>query len=418
MRMVDDFISYRRSASGGRTARLQATGPIWYRWWAPIFVSLLLACVIAVLLIQQIASTESTAQAVPSVVAGEQTQGERDEGCPSGRCQGTVAPPEPQKPAADMIVPAPEPQKSGPEMVAPAPEPQKSSPEMIAPSPEPPKAARKAHGSGLPQLVLPADVAKRVGHRIWLNESGGNRDAITSWNANEEFASLGIGHFIWFPAGKTAPFEESFPLLLEFLRAQKVPLPSWLDETPIPPCPWTSRADFTKNFNSRKMRELRQFLLDTIPEQTQFLIVRAQGAIDKILEATPESAERQHIITQFSRIAHASKDLYPLIDYINFKGEGTNPAETALDEETRVRQGWGLKQVLLRMTGTTSDPAAVLGEFANAAQFVLRQRVRNIPANRIWEAGWLRRVESYRRPIADLKLEPKRARKQLLRKRG
>jgi hypothetical protein len=106
--------------------------------------------------------------------------------------------------------------------------------------------------SALPQLVLPTDVANKVGHKIWINETRGDRNAITSWNANEEFASLGIGHFIWFPAGKTAPFDESFPRMLEFLRQQNARLPSWLDRTPIPPCPWVSRIDFIKNFNSHR----------------------------------------------------------------------------------------------------------------------------------------------------------------------
>src|SRR6516164_11744198 len=95
-----------------------------------------------------------------------------------------------------------------------------------------------------------------------------------------------------------------------------------------------SRTDFIKNFNSPQMTQLRKFLLDTVAEQTQFLVMRAQSAIDKILDSTPESNEREHIITQFTRIVQASKDLYPLIDYVNFKGEGTDPAETALDKET------------------------------------------------------------------------------------
>ena len=272
--------------------------------------------------------------------------------------------------------------------------------------PEAQKSGRKATDLAVPQLVLPADVAKKVSQKIWLNETNGNRDAITSWNAYEEFASLGIGHFIWFPAGKTATFEEDFPPLLEFLRKESVHLPSWLDKTPIPPCPWTNRTDFMKKFNSPETKQLRQFLLDTVAEQTQFLVARAQGAMDKILENTPDNAEREHIITQFSRITRASKDLYPLIDYINFKGEGTNPAETAVDKQTGNRQGWGLKQVLLRMSGTTGDQKAVLAEFADAAQFVLQQRVRNIPADRISETGWLRRVETYRRPIADLDRTP------------
>jgi hypothetical protein len=281
--------------------------------------------------------------------------------------------------------------------------------DLDAPLPEIQKPGLKANFA-LPQLVLPAGVANKVGHQVWLNETGGNRDAITSWNANEEFASLGIGHFIWFPAGKTAPFDESFPRLLEFLRAENARLPSWIDKEPIPPCPWISKTDFTKGFNSPEMKQLRRFLLDTVTGQTEFLVRLAQDAINKIIESTSQSADREHIITQLYRIVQASEDLYPLIDYINFKGEGTNPAETAVDKETGTRHGWGLKQVLLRMSGTTSDPAAVLGEFADAAQLVLKQRIRNIPTNSIWEAGWSRRIETYRRPITDLESNPRRTR--------
>jgi hypothetical protein len=327
----------------------------------------------------------------------------------TARCpQIVVQQPEAQKPEAETVT-KPEAQKPGPETAALPSREQKSGEQ---------KSGREPDGSALPPLVLPDDVADKVGHKIWLNETGGNRDAITSWNANEEFASLGVGHFIWFPAGKTPPFEESFPRLLEFLRKQNAHLPEWVDKTPIPPCPWVSRADFTKHYNSPELTQLRQFLLDTVAGQTQFLVMRAQGAMDKVLNNTPEVAERQHIVTQFSRIAHASKDLYPLIDYINFKGEGTNPAETAPDKQTGVRQGWGLKQVLLKMNGTTSEPTAVLAEFADAAQSVLSQRIRNIPANRIWEAGWSRRVETYRRPISDPESDPKGARKEWSRKGG
>jgi hypothetical protein len=165
-------------------------------------------------------------------------------------------------------------------------------------------------------------------------------------------------------------------------------------------------ADFKKQFSSPAMIELRQFLLDTVAQQTQFLVVRAQGAMDKILRNTPDSADREHIITQFSRMARISGDQYPLIDYIDFKGEGTNPAETALNQRTGERQGWGLKQVLLSMRGAASDRDAVLAEFADAARLVLQQRVRNTPAIGRAEAGWLRRIETYRRPIADLESNP------------
>jgi hypothetical protein len=380
-------INYQSSAHRGKTP--QAKKSWWYNWRGPIFATLAVVCV-TVAVVRHIALA-----------------------CPSTGCSVTVVPlTEPQKLAADIVSPLTEPQKSAADIVRPMPEAQTSAADVALPLPEPqesstdivrllPKPQKSGRSVSAPRLVLPVGVATKVGYKIWLNETGGNREAITSWNANEEFASLGIGHFIWFPAGKRASFEESFPRLLEFLRTKNVRLPAWIDKTPIPPCPWVSKTDFTRNFNSAEMKELRQFLSDTVAEQTQFLVRRANDALDKIIESTPESADREHIISQFSRVAGASKDLYPLIDYINFKGEGTNPSETTLDKEAGIRQGWGLKQVLLQMTGTTSDPVAVLAEFADAAQLVLKQRIRNMPAGRIWEAGWSRRVDTYRHPLPD-----------------
>lgn len=377
--------------SGLVLSRLQAKGPRWYSWLVPICISLLVVCGIASVLMSQAASTDNASPRATSVLDNQSNahkRGELHNGCPIVPCP-------------ELVVQLSEAQKSGPQTVVPLPEAPKSGSEMVVPETQ--KSGREVNvgAVGTPQLVLPADVVNKVGHKIWINETRGDRNAITSWNANEEFASLGIGHFIWFPAGKTAPFYESFPRMLEFLRQQNARLPSWLDRTPIPPCPWVSRTDFIKNFNSPRMTQLRKFLLDTVAGQTQFLVMRAQSAIDKILDSTPESNEREHIITQSTRIVQASKDLYPLIDYVNFKGEGTDPAETALNKETGEREGWGLKQVLLKMNGTANEPIAVLAEFADAAQFVLLQRIRNVPANRIWEAGWLRRVETYRRPISD-----------------
>jgi hypothetical protein len=348
----------------------------------------------------------------------------------SAWADGTVAAkPAEAEPAAHDVAPpphppSPQPQKAEPETVGRPAEVQTSAPKVVVPATDvaAPTTAERKGGTrtatrdakdtknlSVPQRVLPADVAQKIGRKIWLNEAGGRRDAITSWNAGEEFASLGIGHFIWYPITAKPPFEEGFPGLVTFLRKGKTPVPAWLDKTQIPACPWTSRADFKRNFNSPQMRQLRQFLLDTMAEQTQFLVARAQGAMDKILANTADNAEREHIVAQYSRVVRASEDLYPLIDYINFKGEGTNPSETAVDKETGQRQGWGLKQVLLKMNGTTTEPKAVLAEYSDAVQVVLQQRIRNLPSNRIWEAGWLRRAETYRRPIAQLEQVPERA---------
>src|SRR3954470_18953204 len=99
-------------------------------------------------------------------------------------------------------------------------------------------------------LLLSAPTAKAlseteldaIGRRVWQNECGGSREGLTSWNSGEDFASLGIGHFIWYPRGQRGPFEESFPKLVAFLSAHGEQLPSWLK--PDAACPWNSRKEF------------------------------------------------------------------------------------------------------------------------------------------------------------------------------
>jgi hypothetical protein len=381
--MGGDFIGRWRAGSGRKTARQAKPG----QRGAKVLAcgSLLLACVIVAGMATQTALAEIAAPAATRVADNAKAQGGPAVAQPSQT------------------------QKSEPETVLRQPEVQKPAPEAAVQMPELPKSSLEAKDLPVPALVLPDDLAKKIGQKIWLNETGGKRDAITSWNANEEFASLGICHCIWFPVGKWLPFEESFPALLEFMRKKNVRLPAWLDQTQIPANPWTSRAEFRKNANSPQMKELRQFLLDTVAEQTQFMVARAQGAMEKILKTTPDGTEREHIVIQFTRVIRASENFYPLIDYINFKGEGTNPNEAAMNRETGRRQGWGLKQVLLKMNGVTGDPKAVRAEFADAAQFVLQQRVRNLPSNRVFEVGWLRRVATYRHPIADPESGPKQS---------
>jgi hypothetical protein len=391
--MGGDLIGRWRAGSGRRTAR-QAK-PAQYGAKVLACGSWLLSCAIVAGMATQTALAEIAAPAATRVADNEKEPGE------PGVAQASRT----QKPQPETVLRQPEVQKPAPEAAVQMPEMRKSSHE----------AKDLAKDLPVPQLVLPGDLAKKIGQKIWLNETGGKSEAITSWNANEEFASLGIGHFIWFPVGKWLPYEESFPALLEFMRRKNVRLPPWLDQTQIPANPWTSRAEFRKHANSPQMKELRRFLFDTVAEQTQFMVARAQGAMEKILKTTPDGTEREHIVIQFTRVIRASEDFYPLIDYINFKGEGTNPNEAAMNRETGRRQGWGLKQVLLRMNGVTGDPKAVRAEFADAAQFVLQQRVRNLPSNRVFEVGWMRRVATYRRPIADPESAPQRALRKSLR---
>jgi hypothetical protein len=233
-----------------------------------------------------------------------------------------------------------------------------------------------------------ADVL-RIGKKIWQNECNGTIAGLTSWNAGEDFASLGIGHFIWYPKGRRGPFEESFPKLVSFISKHGAKLPTLLLGTGEKPCPWNSRTEFLQAQHSTEMNQLRSFLADTIDLQAEFLIARLESALPKMLaEAAP--SDRANVREQFERLTKTSQGCYALVDYVNFKGEGV------LHTERYQGQGWGLLQVLEAMHGT-SDAGAV-DEFARAAKAVLTQRVQNSPAERHesrWLSGWIRRVNSY-----------------------
>ncbi len=233
--------------------------------------------------------------------------------------------------------------------------------------------------------LSPAEYAK-ISARIWKNECAGTINGLTSWNRGEDFTSMGIGHFIWYPAGKHGPFEESFPEMIAFLKRQGASVPKWV--VPVPPCPWKTRQDFMANFNGSQMRSLRNFLANTVSLQGRFLAERLENALPKMLGAVSAS-ERERIRANFYRVAETPAGMYGLIDYVNFKGEGT------LDTERYAGRGWGLLQVLEGMQ--QSGPA--VNEFSKSAARVLEQRVRNSPRERRenrWLPGWLHRVASYR----------------------
>ena len=226
--------------------------------------------------------------------------------------------------------------------------------------------------------------AEQIGKRIWQNECGGTVAGLTSWNAGENFASLGIGHFIWYPKGERGPFEESFPQLVAFISARGAKLPQFL--LVKSQCPWNSRTEFLRAEDSPQMKQLRRFLTDTIDLQAELLVARLQNSLPKMLAQT---IDQDNIRRRLERVGATSQGCYALVDYVNFKGEGTLATERYRGE------GWGLLQVLEGM----KDSHSALDEFADSAKTVLRRRVANSPPAREeerWLGGWLRRVESYR----------------------
>ena len=247
----------------------------------------------------------------------------------------------------------------------------------------------RVYESNLPTIPkLSHEQAELIGNKIWQNEGAGKIENLVVWNKHEDFPSLGIGHFIWFPKDIHAPFEESFPQLLAIIR-QKHQIPEWLKNSPD--APWQTRESFLRQQDSVQMNELRTLMLDSIALQTEFIILRMEAALPKILNAVSEPTKKAHIKKQFYRVADSDNGLYALIDYVNFKGEGVS------EKERYNNQGWGLLQVLEQMS---TDNENVMQEFANAADYVLTRRVNNAPRDEShWLAGWRKRLETYTQPL-------------------
>ena len=225
--------------------------------------------------------------------------------------------------------------------------------------------------------------AREIGRKIWRNECAGTVAGLTSWNRGEEFPSLGIAHFIWYPAEHRGPFEESFPGLARFLKSQGKPVADWM----LGPCPWISRSEFQADINGPRLTSLRLLLAATVSEQARYAALRLESALPKMLHAAPP-ADRARIQENFNRVASEHLGYYALMDYVNFKGEGVNPSERYNG------QGWGLLQVLESMRPN----GQALNSFAAAADLVLARRVKNAPASRNeaqWLPGWNNRIKTY-----------------------
>ncbi len=235
-------------------------------------------------------------------------------------------------------------------------------------------------------LTISPQMADQIGEKIWKNECGGKFEELTHWKKGENFASLGIGHFIWYSKNQRERFEETFPDLIDFLQKRGAPLPDWLKTTKE--CPWSSREEFYEKIQSPKMKSLRSFLYETRALQAIFIANRLEKAFTALIEKCPEK-DQSKIRAIFQRLSEEPNGLYALIDYLNFKGAGTSPSETYQG------QGWGLLQVLQDMPAVSEN---TLRDFVHSAKEVLRRRVESAPPERNegqWLKGWFNRLDSY-----------------------
>lgn len=226
------------------------------------------------------------------------------------------------------------------------------------------------------------NVYDQIGRRVWVNECAGSEQGLVTWNVGENFPSMGIGHFIWYPAGVRGAFEESFPKFVQFAQVAGVSVPAFFRG----PAPWRTRAAFLTD-KSGRTAAMRRWLAAHVDIQTQFLAARSRASLGKMLRV---AGEPQDVRAKFDALSRTPQGLYCLVDYVNFKGEGIDP------RERYAGQGWGLLQVLEAMQPV--DARTAPAEFARAAERVIRRRVRNAPPARNeqrWLAGWINRCHSY-----------------------
>ncbi len=246
--------------------------------------------------------------------------------------------------------------------------------------------------NGMPRLS--AQEIRHIGDQIFANESGSDINKLVHWNVGENFASMGIGHFTWYPAGRRARFGNTFPGMLTYLESRGVRLPQWLQQAKYSGAPWSSRAQLMREKNSPQVQELQRMLYETRYLQAEYIMQRAQRAMPKLVKASPPHL-RPLVANNLNAVANSRSGWYPLIDYVNFKGEGINRHGGYRG------QNWGLLQVLEEMRPSQPGPQA-LNEFAAAAMRVLDRRVRNSPParnERRWLRGWSNRISTYREVI-------------------
>jgi hypothetical protein len=233
-----------------------------------------------------------------------------------------------------------------------------------------------------------------ISDKIYLNEASSSPDKLMIWAKGENFASVGIGHFIWYPKGEPKRFDETFPSMIDYFVKNKVQIPQWLLMARDTGAPWADKATFEHSKNDKEFRELKILLLKTKELQTQFFFDRIHESIPQIVKLAPPR-DRQRIISNYNALAHSRGGWYPLIDYINFKGKGTKSTERYKN------QGWGLLQALQEMRPVDAG-AQALDEFSRATQAVLERRVRNSPPENNegrWLSGWSNRTSTYKHSL-------------------
>jgi len=237
--------------------------------------------------------------------------------------------------------------------------------------------------------------ANYLAQKVWQNEGAGKDKYLVWWNKGEDFASLGIGHAIWFSKGHTERFREVFPMMIAYMQKSGVKMPAWLNVNTD--FPWQTKEAFfaAKKAKTLQYMELFHFLKSTMPEQAGFMADRLNRALPQMLDTIKDDKKAIRIKRRFNHMLYSKngnideRGLYILLDYTNFKGEGT------LKSERYHGQGWGLMQVLEYLDESNTNKYK---SFSNSAKSMLSRRIANSPSARgeeRWRKGWNVRLDTY-----------------------
>ena len=235
---------------------------------------------------------------------------------------------------------------------------------------------------------LTDDQLLEIGIKVWQNEcdiwgrpgkvTHDMKKGIASWEA--DYALIGIGQCIWYPADENKNFQEDWPRVAQALKDKGYPIEDWM----LGACPWNNSEEFFADFNGDRLRSLRKMLAKKalIIEQTRCIATRLDESLDKMKAAIDREScitdEEKTVLKQmlsdhFYQVAtdHYPRGLYALMDYVHFKGEGVLPTETINGV------GWGLRQLLEEMHENTVAKKGPVAAFVDAAIAMFPSRKTN-----------------------------------------
>ncbi len=147
----------------------------------------------------------------------------------------------------------------------------------------------------------------KIADQIFRNETGGKLKYLMYWSPRENFASLGYGHFIWYPAGEPQKFDQTFPDMIDYYVKNGVKIPEWLKKQKDIGLPWSSRVEFEKARGSdKRFKELETILINTKALQTKFFFDRVVDAIPEIVQYVPRDRQK-YIKKSYNAVANTTR---------------------------------------------------------------------------------------------------------------